>query len=151
MQFKVKDLAIGVSAHKLIDLDKLCLFPTRRCRYFITTIHCKPCTWIPSIIQCDPCTLLITEIPITDGPCGLAHTTCLDTLLYVLDVRQLVINPDDLGLVREQMDKFFNVVTERGAEVARAMAPQTLEQVDLVESELKAALEEIQVLRDRLQ
>ena len=27
MQFKVKDLAIGVSAHKLIDLDKLCLFP----------------------------------------------------------------------------------------------------------------------------
>lgn len=150
MQFKVKDLAIGVSAHKLVDLDKLCLFPTKWCRYFISSIPCRPCTFlITDIIDCTPCSILNSRIP-TDGPCGVAHSTCYNTELFVLDVRELVINPGDIDLVREQFGEFLNVVQARGEEVTKAMTPQSVEQIDLVEGELKAALAEVQALRKQL-
>ncbi|MFL7808024.1 MAG: hypothetical protein AB8I80_05315, partial [Anaerolineae bacterium] len=84
------------------------------------------------------------------GGCGVNYSTCMDTQLYVIDIERLVINPDDIKVVQAQLNEALQAVAVRGKEIAQDMAPQTLEQAEMLEADLHGALEEVQALKNRL-
>jgi len=75
---------------------------------------------------------------------------CGGTELVVIDLRKLVVNPEVIKEVQSELEEVLKVAAERGVEINKSMAPQTKAQAELLEAELKAALEEVQKLKGTL-
>ncbi len=160
-EFKIKNLMIDVvSGVKVPDLDKLCLKPTklpgcwfpRSCRVFISP--CGP--WTPPCpMHTDPCYMIRSTVFECMGESvGCAGSdlpiACGGTELVVIDLEKLVTNPEIINEVKAELEEVLKVAGERGIELNKAMAPQTKAQAELLETELKAALEEVQKLKGTL-
>jgi hypothetical protein len=74
----------------------------------------------------------------------------MDSRLWVIDMERLVINPDDIKVVQGQLNEALKAVSARAKEVSRDMMPQTAEQAEMLETELKAALAEVQAVSKKL-
>jgi hypothetical protein len=160
-EFKIKNLMIDVvSGVQVPDLDKLCLRPTklpgcwfpRSCMRFIS-----PCgIWTPCPIRSiDPCHFMRTTILECIGESmGCAGSdlpiACGGTELVVIDLGKLLVNPELINEVRAELDEVLKIASERGVQLTKALAPQTKAQAELLETELKAALEEVQKLKGNL-
>ena len=152
-EFKVKNLMIDIVSARTGDVaGPICRFPTRDCLHF--TLGCRLNTFAcpdrsivcrdPTIVGCFKGSCFVS-----DG-CGVNYSTCMDTRLWVIDIERLVINPDDINVVQAQLDEALKAVSVRANEIAQDMAPQTLEQAELLESGLKDALEEVQAVKKKL-
>jgi Asp/Glu/hydantoin racemase len=64
----------------------------------------------------------------------------------IIDTRTLVINPEQVEHVREQLNDVLSVV----AGETRMAALQTRKQADMLENELEAALKEVQKIKQGL-
>jgi hypothetical protein len=140
-EFKIKNLMVDILNKDLIEkIGPFCKFPTRYCRYFIS-----PCLY-PTEIACPNQTI---DCFVSDG-CGVNYSGCYRTDLWVLDTKTLVINPEDILVVRKQMDELFKAIEVRAAEVKVEMRPQNLKQVQVLEDQLNVALEELQRIKAEL-
>lgn len=178
-EFKIKNLMVDVvSGVQVPDLDKLCLWPTAHCvfpRTCYTVITCLfacsklPTCWFPCSLRptcplhtclfgcsfhpttCPLHTTILYCTPPSEGCEGTEMVVgCGDSELLVIDLQKLVINPELIKEVQAELDHVLNAVAERGVEINKAMAPQTLAQAEVLEKELKAALEEVQKLKGNL-
>ena len=146
--FRIKDLAINVASAKIADIDKICLFPTRQCGYLLSQ-GCRPCSFYISdpcwhwTQNCGACSFL------SDG-CGLNYSTCWRSDIFLINIKDLVINPADVTIVRQQMDAVLKAVQERGAEIAASMRPQTAAQIEMLEKQLSEALKELGTLKKEI-
>ena len=61
-----------------------------------------------------------------------------------------MINPDDIKVVQAQLDETLEAVRVRGKEISNDMAPQTIEQAEMLEAELQGALEAVEASKKRL-
>ncbi len=133
-EFKIKNLMVDIVSKDIVDrIGPFCRFPTRYCRYFIS-----PCI-NPTEWQCPYGTI---DCLISDG-CGANYSGCFRTDVWILDTKTLVINPEDIHIVREQLDEVFKAIDQRAMEVQTEMRPQNLKQVEVLEEQLKLALDEL--------
>ncbi|CAG0936697.1 hypothetical protein TFLX_05580 [Thermoflexales bacterium] len=171
--FKIKNLMIDVvSAARVPDLDKLCVFPTNvNCGNIISKcLKFLSCAMLTKDVPCGPCTVLNTKCGIyyvthfCDGcsiispivaECAGVSVECAGSDLpvgcagsewAVIDLRKLVINPELIKEVQAELDEVLKAVAERGVEINKAMAPQTQAQAEALEKELTTALEEVRKL-----
>lgn len=75
---------------------------------------------------------------------------CGDSELLVIDLEKLVVNPKLIKEVQAELEQVLNAVRDRGIEIDKEMAPQTLAQAEAIEKELQVALEEVQRLKGTL-
>jgi predicted nucleic acid-binding Zn-ribbon protein len=68
----------------------------------------------------------------------------------MIDIKQLVINPDEINVLRNQLDEVFKAVEVRALEVEADMAPKNLDQAEYVESQLQEALKHVQTLKKKM-
>jgi hypothetical protein len=61
-----------------------------------------------------------------------------------------VINPADLAALKEQLLLAVKSVEERQAAAEKRLAPQTLEEAELAEKQLRAALTEVRAIKKSL-
>lgn len=149
-QFKVKNLMIDVVSADLEGrLGELCLFPTNHCPSF--SLICPNQTFIGCFWRTINC--LITDCLrscfISDG-CGLNYSTCFQTDIWIIDLKRLIINPDDITVVQDQLNQALKALGTRADEVGKNMRPQTIEQAEMLEQHLKQALDEVQRLKKEL-
>lgn len=149
-RFQVKNLTVDIVSSAAAEITpELCLFPTKRCPHF--TLNCPLNTYIFCWRQITlECPFISDYCLLTRDGCGVNYSTCLDTRLFLIDVERLVINPDDVKVVQKQVGDLLKAVETRGPEVARAMAPQTAEQAQLLERSLTDALAEVRKLKKEL-
>ena len=150
-EFKIKNLMIDVVAADKAKLGELCLFPTKYCRFL--SIHCPKdtyivCDWITQ--WCKGQTLDCMASCFVSGGCGVNYSTCWNSELFMIDIKQLVINPDEINVLRDQLDEVFKAVEVRALEVEADMAPKNLEQAEYVESQLQNALKHVQNLKRKM-
>ncbi|MCB1906020.1 MAG: hypothetical protein KDH15_01520 [Rhodocyclaceae bacterium] len=152
-QFKVKNLMVDIASAKLDEIaGAICHFPTNACVNF--TLHCRLNTY-----HCPDRSLLCRNPTLTacfrgscflsDG-CGVNYSTCMDTRLWVIDFERLVINPDDIKAVQGQLNEALKALSVRSEEISHDMKPKTVEQAEMLEAGLKAALEEVQAARKEM-
>jgi hypothetical protein len=147
--FKVKDLMIDVTSIELAKKTKdlgLCRFPTKWCGALLSRCPDNSLCLNRSVF-CPTDTLRCPGV--TDG-CGLNYSTCLDSRFFLVDLEKLVINPDDINIVRDQMEQVLKAAEVRGTEVAENLRPQTMEQAEFLEQHLEAALDQIREMKDEL-
>ena len=152
-QFKVKNLMVDVVSAKAAEIaGPICLFPTNACHHFtlqcrLNTLACADHTMVcrdPTVFGCFKGSCFIS-----DG-CGVNYSTCMDTRLWVIDMERLVINPDDIKVVQGHLNEALKELRVRGEEVTQDMQPQTVQQAEMLEDHLKAALEEVQAVKKNL-
>jgi hypothetical protein len=160
-EFKIRNLMVDVvSGVQVPDLDKLCLFPTnvcwfeRSCLLYISRT-CIGISDLCHLIRTDPCRIMHTRPLQCQGesvPCAGSNLPmgCDGSDVVIIDLRQLVVNPDVIQEVQAELNQVLQAVHDRGIELNRTMAPQTLAQAELLENELKAALEEVQKMKGGL-
>jgi hypothetical protein len=72
----------------------------------------------------------------------------------VADTPDLVGNPavqlEQLDVLRAQLEQAMAAVDERGVQLQKQARPQTREEIDMLEEQLKAALEELQAMRKEM-
>ena len=61
-----------------------------------------------------------------------------------------MINPDDIKVVQAQLEEALEAVRVRGKEISNDMAPQTIEQAEMLHAELQGALEAVEANKKRL-
>ena len=157
-EFKVKNLMIDVVSAGVGELGAICAFPTRDCPHL--SLICPGDTHIcrqPTFIICDKGTIVcpaISKIDCEKGTfdhtCGPNYSTCWQSELWVVDLKRLLVNPDDIRVVREQLDHVMRAVESRGVEIAKDMQPQTRQQAEFLEQQLEVALREVQELKNQL-
>ena len=147
-EFRLKNLMIDVLDRSVRDkFPDLCLFPTRYCRFFIS--RCIQPTFIACRFDTIDC-LITNHCLLTNGGCGVNYSTCYQTDLFIIDLKTLVINPADIRVVQQQLKEVFSAVEERAAEVQHNMAPQSIEQINVLEDQLKGALDELANLKKQM-
>ena len=149
-RFQVKNLSVDIVSSAAAELTpQLCLFPTKRCPHF--SLRCPVNTYIFCYRQITvDCPFFSVDCLLTRDGCGLNYSTCLDSRLFIIDVERLVINPGDIKVVQKQVGDLLKGVEARATEVAQDMAPQTVEQADLLEKNLTAALTEVRRIKKEL-
>ena len=139
--FKIKDLAINISDVNFPDLEKVCRFPTKvACGIVLTKIPCKLLT-MTCIARSDPCLCTgLQSIPCrgTD-PCTCSGCYGASEIL-VINIRDLLINPEAIAGVREELNGLMEAAQKQSVEVAKAMQPATKAQVAAVKQKLTEAL-----------
>jgi hypothetical protein len=150
-RFKVKDLMIDIVS---IKEDAQKLYPRTCLRYFTplpTCLNYKTCRWAISDITCVPGVTWINcgnrtvwaeqQFEVCPGNSGMPIE--LDPqILYAMD-------PRELAMVRELLLKEVAKVKEIEQRVSAEMAPQTLEEVELLESKIQEAAAELEMFRER--
>lgn len=102
-QFLVRNLMGDVLSSELTQrFGELCRFPTHDC---LLTDYCIQPTFCnhQTFIGCGQQTLCgaRTDLCIMADGCGINYSTCFaGTQTVIIDVEQLLINPDDVGIVR---------------------------------------------------
>ena len=140
-EFKIKNLMVDVVSRDVVDkIGNFCRFPTRYCRYFIS-----PCIY-PTEWHCPYGTI---DCLISDG-CGVNYSGCYRSDIWILDTKTLVINPEDIRIVRTQLDEMFKAIEGRAEEVQAEMRPQNLKQVEILEEQLKIALDELERIKGEM-
>jgi hypothetical protein len=136
--FKIKDLSINIVDSKIPDLGKLCRFPTKiACTMLVTKIACKLLTNIPCA-----CTHL-ASIPCGAGTDPCTCTGCYASEILWVNIKDLVINPESIAGVREELNVLMEAAQKQSAVVATAMAPATKAQVAAVKAQLTEALKSL--------
>jgi hypothetical protein len=176
--FKIKNLMVDVlSGAKMPDIDKLCALPTNRnCGLYISIcIHeqsyCGPGTYNPCLLApnslwppgsqfCGPCDWpshyqLNTPVAACVGPsveCNGSDLpiSCGNSDWVVIDLRKLVVNPEVIDEVRTELSQVLDAAAKLGADVTKAMMPQTVEQAQALEKYLADALAEVQQKKETL-
>jgi len=116
------------------------------CRFWPSRFPPTGCWNYPTIIDCGH---FISEHcgPLTPDPCGPISPVVADT-------PDLVGNPavqlEQLDVLRAQLEQAMAAVDERGVQLQKQARPQTREEIDMLEEQLKAALEELQAMRKEM-
>ncbi len=141
-EFRIKNLMIDVTARDIVDrIGGLCRFPTRFCNGFLS-----PCIY-PTKWHCQFGTI---DCLISDG-CGPNYSGCYGgTDIWLLDTKTLVINPEDLVKVKADFGELVKAIEVRAAEVKTDMRPRNLEQVQMLQEQLKLALDELDQIKKEL-
>jgi hypothetical protein len=156
--FRVRDLMIDVVP---TEIDIHCPTPrslvlcgtafTRFCRYLISWDPCRyfltrdPCRYV---LSGDPCGAAISVPPVSlECPYDFLETI---RLTPVINPGEIVATPQELGLLKTQLRQALANVEEHERLSEQRMRPQTMEEVDMLEQRLTAALEEIKGLRDQI-
>lgn len=166
--FKVKNLSVSIGeAEQAIQpgiTPQLCIFPSH-CNFhtpitcnFHTPITCHfrtPITcWTPTIDTCAFNTCGIFSDPcgfITPRGCGVAHSTLPETTFDGLSpVIRTVSDPGVLEALQTQLDEAMVAIKEHGVELEQGLLPRTLEDAEMLESEMEAALKEVRKLKKSL-
>lgn len=174
-EFKIKNLMIDViSGTQFPDRDKICLWPTiqqcliTKCFKYLSQVPClpysKPCAVITPYDPhcgyrspwCAGCSIIS---PVVAGCAAGPSVECAGSDLpincggsdyVVIDIRKLLENPEIIRSVQEELTLVLDTVAKRGLEISKEMAPQTKEQMDVIEKELTAALEEVRRMRESM-
>lgn len=169
--FRVKNLSVtlgeaGARADMAALTPQLCLFPTQNC--FTPTPNCPTISqwtcWTPTPQTCwifTPRTCF-TPSPqtcwtISPDTCGAISPVCdisltptiLDTIKTTTPVIAMA-SEQELEAIRQDLDRVIELGRERGAQFGQGARPQTREEVDMLERELRAALEEVQKMKENL-
>ncbi len=155
-EFRVKNLMIDVVKADTQKLEPICRFPSNAClltdacpRY--TFIVCKGLTRCPgNTFVCPDRTLVCENYTVIDDGCGLNYSTCFRSDVFVLDIRKLVVNPDDIGVLREQLGTLVDALERQSVVVNKSMAPSTKAQAEVLEAELEKALKEVKAAKAKL-
>jgi len=165
-EFRIKNLMVDVvSALEFPDVDKLCRWPTQfcgvvftKCFKYISRPCLAPSCRVPSL-DCLPCSQRITMCqgacsfisPIVEDCPGRSLVACPGgSEILVIDIHDLLINPELVQEVQVELEQVMKAVQERGVALNKAMAPQTKAQAEALEKELEVALEEIKRLKGTL-
>jgi hypothetical protein len=136
--FKIKDLSINIVDAKVPDLGKLCRFPTKiACAMLLTKIPCKLLTNIACA-----CTHL-ASIPCGAGTDPCTCTGCYASEILWVNIKDLVINPESIVGVREELNGLMEAAQKQSVAVAAAMRPATKAQVAAVKAQLTEALKSL--------
>jgi len=149
-RFKIKDLMIDVVS-KAEDAGKFRIpgcwpyitphVPTclgyKTCRYAITRINCWP--YVTHITCCYGTIWLEKEFEVCPANSGMP-IELNPAILYEMD-------PRDLAEMHELLLKEVAKVEAIEHQVVQQMAPQTLEEVELLESKFNEALNELETIR----
>lgn len=109
------------------------LISPRTCQVWISPDTCRF-----NVSPFDPCGVISRD------PCGAISPVVQrpDTVL---------VNPADelaqLEAMRGQLEELMHAIDERGVQLQQQARPQTREEVEMLEEQLKAALEEIQAMK----
>lgn len=153
MPFRVKDILIDVvqpapcPQHTLVFCHLFCTRIPSLCHIGCTVITCH---WHHSIIPCgiqcsfqwSGCGFHTLQCPGGTLPCGGGTIACPGS----------VVDPGvlDPGVIRERMKAELAAAQAQEEAMAEAMRPQTIEQVELLETKLNEALAELKRRRDEL-
>lgn len=143
--FKVKNLMIDVTGIDLPDI-KLCRWFSNPCRLYIT----DPCR----LIKTDWCRPIRTTIwvEVCKGVSLIDNPTKCDggSGVLVVDLDDLVINPETIEVVRAKMNEVLDGIQVRSVELGKEMEIKTKAQAEVLGKELDAALEEVKQVQKRL-
>lgn len=134
MHFRVKDLGIDVHSEDIAEKAQICpatgISQCGRCSV-VGQSFCTDCTTQAfSICGGTPCPAISAE------PCG----------------GGLSLDPfEQLRRLKAQLQEALSQAEQQEAELAEAMAPQTVEEVDMLQSKLQEALEALKERRAEIQ
>ncbi|MFO7680209.1 MAG: hypothetical protein R6X34_09175 [Chloroflexota bacterium] len=66
------------------------------------------------------------------------------------EIVKVVDNLEVLDLLRGQLEEALSVAKARGVEIEESMRPQTLKDVESLETELQAALDELRAMKKKM-
>lgn len=162
-RFRVRNLTVSLGRD--IDVDRvLCLLGTRAC--FGGTVWClyptEGCcgpvwsypgggvqiTRAPETITFPECVRVISDRCLRTDGCGLNYSTCWGGSRF--DFRDVTDFVKVVEVLHDDLAKATAELEEVLPEIQQAAMPQTVEEIDAAEAEIKAALEHLQDLRKRM-
>lgn len=155
-RFKVKDLMFDVLPLEAVEAGaevqqfcwrtchyyiSRCHYHISRCHYYISRCHyyTRHCGWFIS----EWCHLTRTDLILEQCPAG--------SEIPEIDPRIREFDPRELGVLRKQLQMELEQVEAAEKRVAEQMAPQTIEEVELLQGKLREALGELDALKERMQ
>ncbi|MEL7330874.1 MAG: hypothetical protein AAFN12_01430 [Cyanobacteria bacterium J06560_2] len=160
MQFKVKDLMINVIPDPTDEVGLTCANGVTFNNCFRTTL-----------IGCNGCTLTVTQVvdPCNGGPtfvvptrvttgCGVNYSTCFAGSNFAETVQQTTLvqhttrtilegNPlsasENLATLKQGLKEALSQVEAQEKLVAESLKPQSLEELEVLDEKLTAALEDV--------
>jgi hypothetical protein len=140
-QFKIKDLMVQVLPDAKLAGQQYCLLPSVPC--VPPSINCRLLySYVPT--GCWPITCPGNTCLITDDRCGLLSP------YIAIDVRDLVVNPAELAYLKDQLRRSLARVEEVEARVDEDFSPQSLEQIETLETQFQDALEALDARKKEL-
>lgn len=105
--------------------------------------------WLTHEIELLPC-FARTLLP-GGGGCGLNFSTCPDGSVFTLRAHiTAVVNPAELQLLRNELDAAVDLAKQRMGDLEKELTPQSLEDVNRLEEQLKGALDELKARKREL-
>lgn len=154
--FRVKNLSVSIGKQERIE---------RLCHYNISCLlptwnFCKPytpfCVNTCNPLSCNgasvvPCAQLSCPIISVDH-CFPTHVLPDPTTVFQMtpEIVKVVDNLEVLDLLRGQLEEALSVAKARGVEIEESMRPQTLKDVESLETELQAALDELRAMKKKM-
>ena len=146
MPFKVKDLMIDLSAQKAPQLPLCRIGCTRVISYCLFTCSGDPtvntCRYFESTIV--TCRYGITNITCIGGSCGFSEDT-IDTIDTIYE------DPTQVSALKEKLKSALEKVEAHEKTVAENLKPQTVADVEMLETKLNEALAELKSRKTELQ
>lgn len=144
-QFAFKNLTVNVAK----QATALCIQTQPTC-----AVACSPiAVGISPVDLTDLCHFDTRPIRTLTRPptgCGVNYSTSVPTDWLTWQIAQ-VVQPGELALLREQVEVATQLLEEREVQVRQQFAPQSLEDVELVEERLNEAMEEVRAMRANLE
>jgi hypothetical protein len=143
--FRVKNLSVSIGKQERIE---------RLCHYNISCLlptwnFCKPytpfCFYTPCRNPTCPGASIVEE-------CFPTHVLPDPTTVFQMtpEIVKVVDNLEVLDLLRGQLEEALSVAKARGVEIEESMRPQTLKDVESLETELQAALDELRAMKKKM-
>jgi hypothetical protein len=153
--FRVKNLSVSIGKQEIGNVCHIlnsCSPPTWKFCQGYTTFCVNTC----NPLSCNgasvvPCAQLSCPI-ISIDHCLPTHVLPDPTTVIQVtpEIIKMVENPDVLDLLRGQLEEALTVAKARGVEIEERMRPQTLQDVESLETELRAALEELRSMKKKM-
>jgi hypothetical protein len=135
-RFNLKNLMTQIRP----ELERAICWPYSGCRYFITWCNWWTCNWW-TVIDCPAFTLRCPAFTIDP---------CEPFSQYIEDPRDIVVNPEVINTLRAQLTRALEEIDLHEKMAQEQYSPQSMDEIDQLEGELKSALEELQARRDQL-
>ncbi len=169
--FRIRDLMVDVVPSEARDLELYCGSPrtfilcglavTNPCRVLFSRDPCRyllsrdPCRLLASYDPCrfvfsgDPCAGGMT-IPPVSLECPYELTDVIRTT-QVINAGAIQATPEELVTLKAQLQQALANIEAQERVAQEQLRPQTIEQVDLIEQQMTAALDELKVIREEIQ